>query len=207
MTSQKTETCMPPRYGVTRASGPFTAMQRVRRAVLGPGMIGVMDDTTILLLALGLGVPTFFALIIGIILFTGKARPKAGLGPRPTSPGAPATSGSWNVMIFDGPTGSLGGTLGATTGVFHVDHGALSFMRDGAPMPEWSVPCHQVAARAHSMFSTAGVLLWTPHAHIRCSVSRERLSWLSQNTLKTMREPRYYREFVGVLAANGARLV
>lgn len=166
-----------------------------------------MDETTIVVLALGLGVPAFFALIIGIILFAGKARPQAGLGPRPTSPGAHPTSGSWNAMILDGPTGSLGGTLGATTGVFHVDHGALSFVRDGATTPEWSVPCHQVAARAHSMFSTAGVLLWTPHAHIRCTVSRESINRYSQNTLKTMREPQYYREFVGVLAANGARLV
>ena len=56
-------------------------------------------------------------------------------------------------------------------------------------------------------FATAGVELWLPSGHLRCNVSREHINVLSRNTIKSMREPIYYREFVGVLVANGARAV
>ncbi|MFX4273898.1 hypothetical protein ACQBAR_01865 [Propionibacteriaceae bacterium Y1685] len=188
-----------------------------------------MDDFTIVAIALGVGVPLIFALVIGIILFAGKARPQSGLGPRSDAagaqgapgvhgvpgagvpgaavPGAQGTSGVWNAMILSGPFASLGGTLGATTGRFHVQQGNLAFVPDGHAEPAWTVPCPQIAARAYSAFSTRGVDLFLPDQQLRCNVSREHINRFSRNSIKSLREPMYYREFVGVLVANGARPV
>lgn len=168
-----------------------------------------MQEPVIIALALALGVPTLFGVIITIILVAGKARPQPGLGPRAaTGGGSVAVGGAWNGQVLgNGVTGRLGGTLGSQYGVLRIDHGTLTFTPDDSPGPAWSIPCHQVAARSGSMFSIAQVELWTPQVQLRCNVSRERINRISQNTLKEMREPRYAREFVDTLVAQGARRV
>lgn len=157
-------------------------------------------------LAVGLGVPVLLALIIGIIVFAGRSRPHEGLGPRPAAPGARSAEGTWNALILgDSVFGAMGGTLGSRDGRFHVYQGLLAFVPDGAPQPEWTVPCSQIAARAHSAFSTAGVILWLPQAQLRCNVSRESINRVTRNSIKSLREAGYYREFVDTLVAAGAR--
>ncbi len=156
----------------------------------------------------GLLVPAVVVAVIAIILVAGKPRPRPGLGPR-TEPvaGAP-TGGRWNMQVLSsGAIGSLGGALGSTTGEAVVDQGWLHFLVPGSGAPQWRYPCAQLTVRAHSAWSTAGVVLWTPDGEVRCNVSREHINLVSRNTIKTLREPRYYREFADVLAANGARRV
>ena len=161
-----------------------------------------MDQTTqAIVIGLAIGVPAVFAFVIGIIVVAGRARPQEGLGPRS------ATDGRWNALLLDGPLAALGGTLGATGGVVVVEHGFVSLVQDGAIMPAWSYRCADVAVRAHSAFSRATVTLWTPGGELRMTVSREHVNRFSRNTLKSMREPVYAREFANVLAANGARIV
>lgn len=151
-------------------------------------------------------VPLLFAVIIGIILVAGRAKPQADLGPRAAAPGGAATGGVWNAQILgDGPIGAIGGTLGSESGTFHVGEGTLAFLPDAASSPTWSVPCPQVTARANGAFSFAGVVLTTPDGEIRCNVSREHINKYTRNSIKTLREPRYYREFVEALVANGAQ--
>lgn len=167
-----------------------------------------MEDTSIVFLALGLGVPAMFALIIGIILFAGRSRPQPGLGPRLTGAGGRSPEGTWNALILgDSVFAAMGGTLGSRAGRFHVEQGALSFVADGEERPEWTVPCSQFSARAHSAFNTSGVMLWMPQAQLRCNVSRESINRHTRNTIKSLREAGYYREFVDVLVASGAREV
>lgn len=165
-----------------------------------------MDDVTIVMWALGLGVPLLFGLIIGIIVIAGRPRLQEGLGPRASATGGYAPDGAWNALIFgDGPIGAMGGTLNARGGRFHLQQGILSFVPDGQTAPEWSVPCTDIVARAHTAFSIAGVLLWLPGAQLRCDVSQEHINRVSRNSIKSMRQGRYYREFVAALVANGAR--
>lgn len=165
-----------------------------------------MDETTVVFTVVGIGVPLFIALILGIILFAGKARPVQGLGARAAAPGGQGTSGLWNAMILSGgAVGALGGTLGAKTGRFRVEQGTLSFIPDGTDQAEWSVPCDQITARAHTAFATKGVDLELPDGKLRCNVSREHINRYTRNSVKSLREARYYREFVDVLLANGAR--
>lgn len=168
-----------------------------------------MQEPVTIALVLAIAVPTLFGVIITIILVAGRARPQPGLGPRAGSDGGVmAVGGAWNAQILgSGITGRLGGTLGSQFGVFRIDHGALNFTPDDSPNPAWSIPCHQLAARSGSIFSTAQVELWTPQVHLRCNVSRERINRISRNTIKELREPRYAREFVDTLVAQGARRV
>lgn len=165
-------------------------------------MLESVDQTT-LVIAVGLmiGVPAVFALVIGIIVLAGRARPRADLGPRS------ATDGRWNALLLDGPLAVLGGTLGSTGGVVVVEHGFVSLVQDGAIMPAWSYRCRDVAVRTHGAHSRATITLWTPAGELRMTVSREHVNRFSRNTLKSLREPTYAREFAQVLAANGARVV
>lgn len=157
-----------------------------------------MDSPTGIALAVAVGAPLFILGVLAIIVLAGRARPQPGLGP--TS----ATSGEWNVQI---PRSVIGGSLTAVSGRFRVDRGRLSFVPSGATVPQWQIPCAEIAARANTAFATAGVDLWLPSGHLRCTVSREHINVLSRNTIKSMREPTYYREFVDVLVASGARAV
>lgn len=150
-------------------------------------------------------VPLFIGGILAIILLAGKSRPQEGRGPRATTPGGPATGGTWNARILSkGFLGAVGGTLGSDYGVFHVYDGQLGYVPDGATEPAWTVPCSQVKARAHNAFAPAGVDLWLPDGHVRCNVSREHVNMYVRNSIKTLREAKYYGEFVDALVANGA---
>lgn len=165
-----------------------------------------MTEMTNVLWVVGLAVPLLLALIIGIIVVAGRARPQAELGPRASVSGGHGPDGVWNALIFgDGAIGAMGGTLDARSGRFHLAQSMLSFIPDGQDQPEWSVPCTDIVARSHSAFSTAGVLLSFPGAQLRCDVSREHINRFTRNSIKSLRQASYYREFVGALVANGAR--
>lgn len=164
-----------------------------------------MDDTTIAVWAVMLGAPLFIVLIATIILLSGRARPQVGMGAW-ADDDADGVAGRWNAQILDpGFVGSLGGSLGAVHGVFDVRAGQLAFFADDSPTPAWVVRCVELSARPNSAFATFGVLLTSPQGQLRCNVSRESINRVSRNTIKTLREAQYYREFVDVLVANGAR--
>lgn len=165
-----------------------------------------MDEFTIVAIAVGVGVPLFLALIVTIIIWTGRRRPQSGLGPRYDATGVHPPIGRWNAQILaDGFFGSMGGTLGAVEGQLAVEDGELRFYPADAQTPTWSFPCTEIGARPHTAMSTAGMTLLTPRGNLRCNVSRESLSIYSRNTFKTMREPGYAMELAHVLVANGAR--
>jgi hypothetical protein len=171
-----------------------------------------VDDATILVLALGIGVPLFIALVIGIILLVGRARPVAGLGVQvapPAGPGAPQrVRGTWNGEILgEGGLGAIGGTMASTFGSFHVEDGWLSFTPVDAAEPAWRVPGHTVVGRRRGLVTIDGadVELWTPVGHLRCNVSREHINRISRNDIKDGRERGYAQEFLWALGANGAR--
>ena len=157
-----------------------------------------MDSPITVAVAIAIGAPLFILGVLAIIVFAGRARPQPGLGP------SSATTGEWNAQIIKS---ALGGTLTAVPGRFRIEQARLSFFPRGESVPQWQVPCVEIAAHANTAFATAGVELWLPSGHLRCNVSREHINVLSRNTIKSMREPIYYREFVGVLVANGARAV
>ncbi len=164
-----------------------------------------MAEVTVILVGLMIVVPLFIGAILAIILIAGRARPEAGLGP--VHSGTAAPTGRWNAQILaDSAFGKLGGSAGALTGHLEISDAHLRFFHEGVPgtAPTWSIPCTQIAARAQGAFASAGVVLLSPHGRLRCNVSREHINAWTQNSLKSMREPRYYREFVEVLVAHGA---
>ncbi|MDT0203255.1 hypothetical protein [Nocardioides sp. AE5] len=171
-----------------------------------------MEQHAIVFISLGVGGPLFAALIVGVILYAGKARPRPDLGVRPAPAdhhalaSATPPGGRWNMQLLSSSLfGKLGGTLGSTNGEVEIANGHLGFFPRGSSQPAWSYPCHQLAVRPQTAFNAAGLLLWTPHGQIRCNVSREHINIFSRNTIKTLREPRYFREFAEVLWANGAQ--
>ena len=166
-----------------------------------------MDEFTFIATAVMVGVPLLFGVILAIILLAGRPRPQTGLGAQFDGTTLPA--GRWNAQVLsNSAAGRLGGSLGALTGRFEVSDAELRFFtceEHSDDTPLWRLPCRDLTARAHGMMSTAGVELWSPHGHLRCNVSREHINAFFANTLKSMREPRYAREFVDVLVAHGAR--
>lgn len=150
--------------------------------------------------AVGLG----FALIIGIILLVGRRRPERE-GWVPTPAGG---AGTWNGEVLgDGALGALGGTMASTFGLFRLEAGVLAFVPDGAQVPAWQVPCHQLAVARRGILNIDGADLRIagPMGDLRCNVSEERINRVSRNDMKDMRERRCAEELVDLLVAHGAR--
>lgn len=152
-----------------------------------------MEETTIVVLALGLGVPLFLALVGTIIWLASRPRPIEGLGARPDG------SGEWNAVLHTG-------ALSRTTGRLRIASGTIAFTPDGAPAPAWQVPVAETAARrsAYLTLHGPGVDLWGPMGHLRLTVSRESVSRLSQSDFRTLREGRTAAEFTAALARAGS---
>lgn len=164
-----------------------------------------MDDVTVVIYGMVIGFPLLLVAVVTFILLAARARPQAGLGA--VHDGVTPPSGRWNVQILaDSVFGRMGGSLGALAGHLEVREGHLSFIPRHAPegAPAWTLPCRQIAARANGALAPAGVVLRSPHGELRCDVSEEHINAHTRNSFKTLREPRYYREFVDVLVANGA---
>lgn len=152
-------------------------------------------------------------LVVGILLvafkprpqrpgWVGRAQPDAATGAGHPA-GAPTYAGTWNAEVL----GDAGfGVAARAYGIFHLEDGVLSFVRDGTATPVWSVPCHQLAARRRGFFELDGadVRLVGPMGELRCSVSTEHINRFSANTMKDLRERGYADEFVRLLWAHGA---
>ncbi len=167
-----------------------------------------MQSSAAISAALVVAVPVGLALIIGIIVLAGRARPRPGLGTLGPSTTLNA-SGVWNGEVLgDGVLGATGGTLGSTFGTMRIDAGALSFTPDGATTPAWSAPCATVCGRRRTMLALNGadMELWGQSWRLRCNVSREHINRFSRNDIKSMRQRRYANEFLRALASNGARI-
>lgn len=164
-----------------------------------------MSLMTLMVLAIVVGGLLIAALVVGIIVLAGRARPQPGLGsvsqtaPAQTAPG----EGAWNAEIGGG--GVLGG---ATYGVVTVSRGMLSLTPEGATAPTWSVPCAHVAAwkQAGGMFAVSTVGLHGPMGQVDLTVSREHINRFMTNDLKQMRRGADADEFLRCLAACGARV-
>ncbi|MFT4051983.1 MAG: hypothetical protein QM677_07015 [Microbacterium sp.] len=154
---------------------------------------------------LAIGVPLIFTLIVGIIGIVGLPRRNPELGVRTAAePGRPPT-GRWNMRILSGFGTTTGSGIGSIGGIVEVTAGVVRFTRDGASQPDWTYPCAAVAVRPQTAFHVAAVLLFTPDGQLSCDVSRETINRFSRNTLKSLREPGYAREFAETLWANGAQ--
>lgn len=165
-----------------------------------------MDEVTVITIVVMAGAPLLLGAIITIVLVAGRPRPKPGLGVR--APGTSTPTGRWNAQLLaDSVFGRMGGTAGHVSGQFEVSEGLLKFFPEhsSSDVPLWALPCRELTARANGMFSPAGVVLWSPRGKLSCNVSREHINVWTRNSLKSMREPTYYREFVDVLVAHGAR--
>lgn len=138
-------------------------------------------------------------------------RPPAGVAPGPAGAALPpprpgAVDGSWNAMVAGGGIfGAMGGTINATFGRLDLARGLLTFTRDGASAPDWSVACTQLRVRQLGLLVAKGdVELNGPMGTVRCTVSREHVNRFTQNGFKDLREQGYAREFVHAVLSNGA---
>ena len=153
------------------------------------------------------GAVVLIGLFAAVLLWSMRRRPVAGLGLRLSPPGADGITrllgGTWNVMIHaESVVGAMGGTFGATTGRFDLAEGTLTYRPDDASHEGWTVACTDlVAARGLAR----PVRLDGPMVTVHCTVSTEKINRYSKNSLKSMRELRYAREFTQALGAYGAR--
>lgn len=158
-------------------------------------------------------------LLAVVLTLSATRRTRPDLGPRPPAGPAPgpagaalppprpgAVDGTWNAMIAGGGVfGAMGGTINATFGRFDLVRGLLTFTRDGADAPDWSVPCTHLRIRQLGALVAKGdVELHGPMGPVRCTVSREHVNRFTQNGFKDLREQGYAREFVHAVLSHGA---
>ncbi|MCL3817630.1 hypothetical protein [Aeromicrobium wangtongii] len=147
-----------------------------------------------------------FGLFVAVLLFAMRRRPQPGTGMRLTEPRSDGSrglvGGTWNAMIHGNDlTGALGVTLGAEAGRLELSEGILSFIPADAEVAAWAVPCAQLGVGRGVI---GPVRLVGPTWTIHCTVSHERINRFSRNTMKTLREQGYAKEFVAALQAYGA---
>lgn len=174
---------------------------------------------TWVIIAVAVATAVLVAVLAVVFTLSATRRTRPELGPRPPAGAAPgpagaalppprpgAVDGSWNAMVAGGGIfGAMGGTINATFGSLDLVRGFLTFTRDGAGAPDWSVPCTQLRVRQLGLLVAKGdIELNGPMGTVRCTVSREHVNRFTQNGFKDLREQGYAREFVHAVLSNGA---
>lgn len=159
----------------------------------------------------------FVVLFVVIARFKVVERPGSSSSPTPADwrgPEGLAGSGQWNGEILgQGGLGAIGSTLSSTFGIFEVREGLMTFTPEGVAAPDWTTPCQSlvVTKKGFLAFDGADVSLSWPTGPdlwrtASCNISRERINRVMRNDFKDLRERGYADEFIGCLAANGARV-
>lgn len=174
---------------------------------------------TLAVVAIVVATTVLVAVFAVVFTLAATRRTRPDLGPRPPTGPTPgpdgavlppprpgAVDGTWNAMIAGGGVfGAMGGTINATFGRFDLVRGLLTFTRDGAEAPDWSVPCTHLRIRQLGVLVAKGdVELNGPMGPVRCTVSREHVNRFTQNSFKDLREQGYAREFVHAVLSHGA---
>lgn len=156
------------------------------------GRLGVMRS--VILFAVQAVVPLVVLLVV-VLVVRGR---NAAAAPAPLATqwaaGGPLV---WNAVVLDG-------SLQGRAGRFTLEAGHLNWWPEAGQAPLWTVPVNQIAAATGPLIGVATVNLSGPMGQVACTVSTEHINRFAQNTLKTMRERGYARDFVAALAAHGA---
>jgi hypothetical protein len=129
------------------------------------------------------------------------------LARNPAEQAAPAGSaaavgmGQWNAQVrARGVTELFSGY-----GVLTLGNGMLSFFPKGASAPEWSLPAQEFELRPNSAMARNDVTMQSARTgELLVTVSHQKITRMSQNTMKELHEREVSAEFLAAMRAAGA---